>query len=144
MHCYRTGTDDWFKYLGLQSSAHNWQKPISIKFLDPEHPITKGLADWTTINEELYNNINILGGQPLAMGTQEQKQSDGSLKPQPYVVAWTNDYKGTKIFSTTIGHNNETVGDARYLDLVTRGLLWACGKLGEDGKPVAGYEAVKK
>ena len=26
-----------------------------------------------------------------------------------------------------------------YLDLVTRGLLWACGKLGEDGKPLPGY-----
>jgi len=31
------------------------------------------------------------------------------------------------------------VEDPRYLDLVTRGLLWACGKLGEDGKPLAGY-----
>ena len=143
MHCYRTGTDDWFKYLGLQSSAHNWQKPIAIHFVDPEHPITKGLTDWTTINEELYNNVNILGGQPLAMGTQEQKSSDGSLKPQPYVVAWTNDYKGTKIFSTTIGHNNETVADARYLDLVTRGLLWSCNKLNADYlKPFTGKNEV--
>jgi len=25
----------------------------------------------------------------------------------------------TRVFSTTIGHNNETVADARYLDLVT-------------------------
>jgi hypothetical protein len=31
-----------------------------------------------------------------------------------------------------------------YLDLVTRGLLWACGKLGEDGKPLAGYGPVKQ
>jgi hypothetical protein len=26
-----------------------------------------------------------------------------------------------------------------YLDLVTRGLLWACDKLNEDGTPKAGY-----
>jgi hypothetical protein len=26
-----------------------------------------------------------------------------------------------------------------YLDLVTRGLLWACDKLDENGKPKAGY-----
>jgi hypothetical protein len=31
------------------------------------------------------------------------------------------------------------VEDARYLDLVTRGLLWSVGKLGEDGKATAGY-----
>ena len=24
---------------------------------DPDSPITKGLSDWTTIKEELYNNI---------------------------------------------------------------------------------------
>jgi hypothetical protein len=26
-----------------------------------------------------------------------------------------------------------------YLDLVARGLLWAIGKLGDDGKPLPGY-----
>jgi type 1 glutamine amidotransferase len=46
------------------------------------------------------------------------------------VVAWTNTYKGkTRVFATTLGHNNATVADARYLDLVTRGLLWSVGKL---------------
>ena len=43
------------------------------------------------------------------------------------------------MFSTTIGHNNATVEDARYLDLVTRGLLRACGKLDDNGQPAAGY-----
>ena len=45
------------------------------------------------------------------------------------VVVWTNDYHGTRVFSTTLGHNNRTVGDPRYLDLVTRGLLWSLNKL---------------
>jgi putative membrane-bound dehydrogenase-like protein len=44
-------------------------------------------------------------------------------------VAWTNEKVGARSFSTTIGHNNDTVADARYLDLVTRGLLWAMNKL---------------
>ena len=91
MHSFRTGEDRWFKHLGLQSASHNWQKPISIKFVDPEHPITKGMADWTTINEELYNNVNLFDAHPLAMGTQEQKSGDGSIKPVQYVVAWTNE-----------------------------------------------------
>ena len=37
----------------------------------------------------------------------------------------------TKVFGTTLGHNNETVADARYLDLVTRGLLWSVDKLND-------------
>ena len=53
-------------------------------------------------------------------------------------MAWTNIYKGkTKVFGTTLGHNNDTVADARYLDLVTRGLLWSCDKLDDNYlKPV--------
>lgn len=130
MHCYRTGTDDWFKFLGIQSSAHGPQEPIAILFVDEQHPITKGLGDWTTIREELYNNIKVFEtAHPLARGKQTVKQRDGSTKEVEHVVAWVNDYGSTRVFSTTIVHNTETVADARYLDLVTRGLLWACGKL---------------
>jgi len=28
------------------------------------------------------------------------------------------------VFCTSLGHNNQTVDDPRYLTLVTRGLLW--------------------
>ena len=36
---------------------------------------------------------------------------------------------------------NETVADARELDLVARGLLWACKKLNDSGKPLAGLRS---
>jgi type 1 glutamine amidotransferase len=42
------------------------------------------------------------------------------------------------VFATTLGHNNDTVADPRYLDLVTRGLLWSLGKLDDKHlKPAA-------
>jgi putative membrane-bound dehydrogenase-like protein len=132
MHSFRTGTDVWFKHLGLQSASHGPQEPIAITFVDKEHPITKTLADWTTIKEELYNNLNLFDAHPLAMGKQVVKNKDGSTREDNYVVAWTNEKQGARSFSTTIGHNNDTVADARYLDLVTRGLLWACDKLTPD------------
>ena len=56
------------------------------------------------------------------------------------VPMWTNVYNGkTRVFSTTLGHNNDTVADDKYLDLVTRGLLWATGHLNDDGTPATGY-----
>jgi len=159
MHCYRIGNPNepgtpgtphafWFEYLGLQSSGHGSQLPIALSFTDKNSPITKGMSDWTTINEELYNNIKIYTGQALVHGKQtvkvKKKQADGTeteeTKDNDYVVAWTNLYQGkTRVFSTTIGHNNDTVKDDRYLDLVTRGLLWAVDKIDADGKPKAGY-----
>ena len=143
MHSYRMGdfnkkatetgtaTTLWFEFLGLQSTGHGPQVPIEIKHTDKQHPITQGLEDWTTGNEELYNNVHIFKtAHVLATGTQGD---------QTAVVTWTNDYKGNKVFNTTIGHNNSTVEDSRYLDLVTRGLLWATGKLDEKGKIAKGY-----
>lgn len=143
MHSYRIGNPNdkadelgtphsqWFEYLGLQTSGHGAQKPISIVFTDKKHPLTSPLTDWTTIGEELYNNVKIFDkAHPLAEGTQEGTKT---------VVAWTNDYNGTRVFSTTIGHNNETVADDRYLNLVTRGILWACGKIDDEGIVEKGY-----
>jgi type 1 glutamine amidotransferase len=157
MHSYRKGfkTGDpqpanseqtiWYDYLGLQSQHHGKQLPIEITFVDKDSPITKGMENWTTVNEELYNNVwkddnfkNWPAAHALARGKQDAGDKIGENNS---VVVWTNEYgpKKTKVFSTTIGHNNTTVEDPRYLDLVTRGLLWTCGKLGDDGKPVAGY-----
>ncbi len=143
MHCYRIGSPNdkvtdhnaphalWFNYLGLQSSGHGPQAPIAITYTDKESPITKGLADWTTIKEEHYNNVAVFdNAHELARGKQTVKQKDGSDKSTDWMVTWTSTYgeKKTRVFSTTIGHNNETVADPKYLDLVTRGLLWAVNR----------------
>jgi len=148
MHCYRIGDPEepvtlgtphgyWFEYLGLRSSGHGPQKPISITYTDTDSPIAKGMANWTTINEEHYNNRQIFDtSHAIAHGTQVV-----GAKTNDFVVVWTNQYgpKKTRVFSTTIGHNNKTVSDPKYLDLVTRGVLWATGHLNDDGTPAEGY-----
>ena len=128
MHCYRVGTDDWFKFVGIHSTNHGPQKPIEITFTDKSNDITKTLANWTTVNEELYNNVKLFDTtKPLAQGKQDTGKAIADA-----VVVWTNQYGKARVFSTTLGHNNETVGDARYLDLVSRGMLWSVDKLNNE------------
>jgi type 1 glutamine amidotransferase len=137
MHCYRTegwrkSVTPWFEFTGLQTTQHAAQEPIAISFLPTDSPITHGLTNWRTIHEELYNNVvgKLLDtATPLARGQQTTYDRKRRPTTSDYVVVWTNNYRGTKVFATTLGHNNETVSDPRYLDLVTRGLLWSCGKL---------------
>lgn len=144
MHCYRWGNfreavkagDDnarWYEMLGLQSTGHGPQLPIAVQFTDTSHAITKGLSGWTTVNEELYNNVQIFNtATVLARGKQTVAGRDGgAARDTETAVVWVNNYHGTRIFNTTLGHNNATVEDGRYLDLVTRGLLWACDKLND-------------
>jgi hypothetical protein len=156
MHSYRfgdfgkpvaTGAENasWFEYLGLQSTGHGPQEPIAITYTDTAHPATKGLPNWTTIKEELYNNVQVLPtARPLATGKQTVKGKDGATKDVEAVVTWANTFGNTRVWSTTLGHNNDTVGDDRYLDLVTRGILWACDKLNDDGTPKAGFGPAAK
>ena len=130
MHSYRVMEPVWFEYLGLQSSGHGPQEPISITNLDSEHPITAGQPEWTTIKEELYNNLKIFGtARPLQRGKQTVTSKDGTSKDVEAVITWTNMFGSTRVFNTSLGHNNATMEDPRYLDLITRGVLWSVDKL---------------
>jgi len=149
---YRSGQNDrttapreagfmtWTEFTGVIVHGHGGSAPIAISFADKTHPATRGLADWTTMTEELYHQVEVFpSARVLAKGTLQLKD-----KPEEAVVAWCNELKlangkTVRAFSTSLGHRNETVADPRYLDLVTNGLLWAADKLDENGKPREGY-----
>jgi len=168
MHSYRwgdfrnpvvegAGNSGWYEMIGIQSSAHGPKAPIEVTKVQTrkdgvltDHPIIAGMETWTTVDEELYNNIRMFSGvEILAMGKQTQKPNPKQLKKNPNLVpktasaavVWTNVYgpNKTKIFNTSLGHFNETVADDRYMELIVRGLLWTTGNLTEEGKPTKAF-----
>ena len=136
MHTFRDlKTDEWREFLGVTTVRHGRQHPLDIKNLQPDHPIMKGFpSSWLTGNEELYQIDKVWPGVTVLA---EAKALDGNRKDN--AVAWAHTYGKGKVFGTTVAHSNKTMSDAIYLDLFTRGLLWATDKLEEDGKPKAGY-----
>jgi type 1 glutamine amidotransferase len=139
-HSYRMGqTDAWRQTLGLRSMSHDKARDLTVKNKQAAHPIMKAFpAEWLDPKDELYRNEKVWPTfKPLATAFSEESKKD-------HVVVWVNTYGNTRIFATTLGHSNETMKSPVYLDLVTRGLLWACDKLNDEGKPKAGFAAVKK
>lgn len=132
-HSYRqTTTDEWRKLLGVSSYQHEKQRAFSVYNMKPTHPIMIGFpAKWDDSPDELYEikkqwpNLVPLG---KGVGTTGE-----------HVCIWANTYGRARVFGTTLGHSNDTMSNPVYLDLVTRGLLWACEKLQEDGKAKPGY-----
>jgi uncharacterized protein len=106
-----------------------------VQKLDKESPITKQFPDnWETAGDELYQTISI---QPESHQLLKVKSpQDG----REHVVCWTWKYKKGPVFATTLGHDMKTAASPDYLRLLANGLLWTCGKLGNQGLPVKGFE----
>jgi uncharacterized protein len=125
MHTYRaTGVDDWREFLGVTSRRHDHQSRYAVTKVEPVHSIVKGVPDgWKTPMDELYV-IDKLWPNARALATSVSER-DGKTYP----VAWINQYGKARVFGTTYGHSDETFRDPVFLDYVSRGLLWAAGRL---------------
>lgn len=140
LHSYRGAeTDAWRELLGVSSFSHEKHRPLEVKNLKADHPIMRGFPQvWNTPNGELYKIEKIWpNATPLA-------QAYGVDTGQDHVCIWTNTYGKARVFGTSLGHHNETMKHEVYLNLVSRGLLWATGKLGDDGEPLPGYAGTGK
>ncbi len=131
MHCYRDGRDEWFKFCGVTSRMHGAAYPHEVLNRDGAHPIMSGWgAGWANPAGELYWIEKVWPtAHPLASAKNRERGTEE-------VCVWTNEYgvKKTRVFGTTLGHHNETVSDPKFLDLLTRGTLWACGKLDDSSR----------
>ncbi|WP_157211032.1 ThuA domain-containing protein [Verrucomicrobium spinosum] len=139
-HSYRAAkTDEWRKALGQTSMSHEKNRDLLVKTVNAEHPVMQGFPkEWLNKADELYKNEKLWENfVPLAQAYGEETKKD-------HAVIWVNTYGKGKVFGTTLGHGNATMEDPVFLDLVARGLLWACGKLDDKGKPLPGYESQQK
>ena len=125
MHTYRaTGPDLWREFLGVTSRRHDHQSRYEVKKIEPAHPIVQGIPDgWKTPMDELYV-IEKLWPNAKALATSVSEQ-DGTTYP----VIWINQYGKARVFGTTYGHSDDTFRDPVFLDYLSRGVLWAAGRL---------------
>ncbi|MEX2601013.1 MAG: family 16 glycoside hydrolase [Balneolaceae bacterium] len=139
MHTYRGDTMKWFEFVGARSHRHESHQPFTVELLEPSHPITVNFPSaWRTPHGELYEIVELMpGATPLI-------RAYGIDRNQFHPLAWTHEYEGVRVFSTTLGHHNVTMGSDVNLNLVASGLLWAAGLLNEDGSPAAGYEGERE
>jgi type 1 glutamine amidotransferase len=136
IHSYRESkTDEWRKLLGVSSFRHQPRRPFQVVSVKPEHPVMKGWpAKWQDDPDELYEIVKVWPEcTPLAESLTPKKETDR------HPAIWINTFGKARVFGTTLGHGNETMQRPEYLDLVTRGLLWSCDKLDDNGKPKPGF-----
>jgi type 1 glutamine amidotransferase len=106
---------------GPGKPQHDARGPFLIEIADKEHPVTRGLADFTT-TDELYTCLT--GDAPIHLLAHAKSKVDKTYHPQAFV----REYGQGRVFLTTLGHdllaytNNPGVGE-----LLRRGTAWAAG-----------------
>ena len=127
MHTYRSAKiDDWREFLGVTSRRHDHQSKYPVKLVEPVHPILKGVAtDWVTPMDELYV-IDKVWPNTTAIATSVSERDK-----KTYPVVWINQYGKARVFGTTWGHSDDAWRDQNFLTIVSRGTLWAAGRLND-------------
>jgi type 1 glutamine amidotransferase len=133
VHSFKV-SDEWRRLLGETSRIHDPYQAFSTVKVDENHPVTKSFPqNWQTAGDEMYQTIE-MGSQAKVL-LKAKSPSSG----KEHMVCWTNQYGKGRVFGTTLGHDMKTAGQTDYQRLLSYGLLWACGKLGDDGRPLPGY-----
>lgn len=132
--------DAWWEFTGAVSYVHEKENhpntsPYTIEVLEPNHPIMMNYPrSWRTPAGELYLIVDLQDNvTPLSHAYSVETHSYSE-------TAWIHEYEGVRVFTSSLGHHNESMGSDVNLNLVASGVLWAAGKLQDDGMPVPGYE----
>lgn len=122
MHSYRVApTDRWREFVGVTSRRHEQVKrPLVVRPVVPVDPLVAALgSSWETPLEELYIIEQVWpSARVMAVAYSEEEKAD-----QP--VIWQNQYRGVRVFGTTLGHFTATMGDPVWLAVVEEGVQWA-------------------
>ncbi len=106
------------RYWVMKVSGHSPRSVFTVKIVNHEHPITKGLKDFKTF-DELYSNLQ--GNTPievLAAG-----DSDWSHKTEP--LLFVHQYGKGRAVHNALGHDRKAIMNPGCQTLILRGIEWA-------------------
>jgi type 1 glutamine amidotransferase len=90
-----------------------------VNITQPDNPIVKGIKDFKVTSEQYYMHVD------PAVNVLATTNFGDIVMP----VTWTKMYGQGKVFYTSLGHVAATVRQPEVLEMMTRGMLWAAGKL---------------
>lgn len=92
---------------------------VAVKIKDPNHPITRGLKDFT-VHDETYKGQWIDPSVTLLLTTDEPT-SDSFL-------GWCKTYGNARTCYIQLGHGPQAFVDANYQKLVANAIRWVAGR----------------
>jgi hypothetical protein len=92
---------------------------IPVTIVDHEHPITRGLADFT-IHDETYGPFYVSPAAHVLLKSQHPKNN-----PE---ICWTTKYGNSPVVYLMLGHDGSAYGNPNYAELVARSIRFVAGR----------------
>jgi uncharacterized protein len=123
-YCLKAITRD-----GVELPPSIWKEGVEVKVHveDPNHPITKGVKDFSLV-DETYGKWTYHPGSHVLLTT------DNPLNTKQ--ICWAKTYAKSRVFFLQLGHGPDAFVDKNYQHLVAQGIRWTAGRLA-DGKAKA-------
>jgi type 1 glutamine amidotransferase len=98
--------------------GHDQLPDIKLTEAGDKHPVLKGVKPFTATGG-LYKNPNVAKDVTVLM--------TGEIPKSKEPVTWIRDYKGGRIFYTSLGHPKD-FEDANFLRMLTNAVFWTAKK----------------
>lgn len=116
--------------VGGQWVAHpGGEISYEVNVIDRDDPITKGISDFKMLSEQYYMHVDPLN-EVLATTTFSGEHApwiEGVIMP----VVWKKMYGKGRVFYSSLGHKAKDFEVPEALEIMKRGMLWACHSLPE-------------
>jgi type 1 glutamine amidotransferase len=99
----------------IKPSSYYEDITLDIKIVNKNHPVTRGITDFSILDES-YQNIEVLAGINPLLSTIHTDCTP--------VVAWANHYKKSNIIYILLGHGRHAYEDSNYRKLIRNAISW--------------------
>ena len=93
---------------------------FTIHIEDKEHPITRGLSDFT-VNDETYKHGVFQPGNRVLLSTNEPTSDR--------IIGWVSGYDKGKVCFIESGHGTAIYSDANFRRLTAQAIRWCAERL---------------
>jgi type 1 glutamine amidotransferase len=107
---------EFMSLLGGKYIGHRDYMEAKVTIVDENHPITKGISDFSII-DEIYK----LDYDPAPLRVLIQGEVEGEIYP----VCWVREYGKGRVAFLSLGHGKESFENSNFQELVTRCIRWS-------------------
>jgi len=119
---------EWFVMLGgvwseKPKSGHGTRHIFPVKWVDREHPVSRGLPESFLANDELYHQLRLASNIHVLATAYDAPEEKGTGRDEP--VIWTVPYGSGRVFHMTLGHDEAALIQPGVVTALARGIEWA-------------------